>query len=97
MRLLSPRCVHPVTGACFYSTGAARARRGRGAPAESAAERCSLGLALHGRGQWGQALQVFAAAVGDEMAAGLTGMVRLRVVSTSLVCKFVGPISFPYC
>ena len=32
------------------------------------------GLALHGRGQWGQALNVFAGAVGDELAFGLTGM-----------------------
>jgi hypothetical protein len=52
--------------------GAARARQEQ---RESAKEQCARGLALHGRGQWGHALQVFAAAVGNELAAGLTGVI----------------------
>lgn len=59
----------PCPGLTLWTAGAARG----GESAESAAERCAAGLALHGRGQWGQALHVFAAAVGDELAAGLTG------------------------
>lgn len=35
----------------------------------SVSDRCTQGLALHGRGQWGNALQVFADAVVDELTA----------------------------
>lgn len=65
------RCLSCVRVLHRVLAGAARARQGQ---RESTAEKCASGLALHGRGQWGQALQVFAAAVGDELAAGLTGV-----------------------
>jgi len=55
-----------------WRTGRARSRHD--GATSGAAERCAQGLALHGRGQWGQALNVFAGAVGDELASGLTGM-----------------------
>jgi hypothetical protein len=49
--------------------GEAKSQPQRG---ESVGELCAEGLSLHGRGQWAKALQVFAAAVGDELALGLT-------------------------
>jgi hypothetical protein len=70
-----PTSVHPLKPArCTPTVGGARSRRD---PAQAGgAERCAQGLALHGRGQWGQALSVFAGAVGDELASGLTGARR---------------------
>ena len=55
-----------------WAVSAPARSRGETGGSVSAAERCAHGLHLHGRGQWGQALQVFATAVGDELASGLS-------------------------
>ncbi|KAJ1490571.1 hypothetical protein T484DRAFT_1776994 [Baffinella frigidus] len=57
---------------------------------DTVAERCARGLALHGRGQWGSALEVFAAAVGDALAAGLGSE---GVVEDAVDCTFGAALS----
>jgi len=83
----TPCCVHTAADqcapadTCALHTHLGGARSRRDAAQAGGAERCAHGLALHGGGQWGQALSVFAGAVGDELASGLTGARRAALAA----------------